>query len=1839
MVISHNLPAINAHRMLRKNTRSLNKTLNKLSTGLRISKAADDAAGLAISEKMRAQIKGLNKAARNAQDSISMIQTADGAINEMNSALDRMRELSVQGSNDTLTDSDRQAVNREFEQLKGNLDRISQETEYNGINLLNGSSGATVTASNSKVKVCSKGSLEDIEGDYKINTSVEAGKGQVQQSSIMKLKNGTMSEDVQYSPSSNKETGIKGFSSKNLLPEDYRVQTREEVYGGIQYNGTSGITNVDTTGTPDVVANGSYDIVTADEVPFMATYADSQTGTDIVKGVEPTGRNDIDVKMDITENGAPVNAQSEIAWKDIGGAGGGDIRNAATGGDVAVQTKTNYDNNVYTHFDVQGIDARDLLAGSVTAKTYYKSANNASVDLNLTYKTQAASEAEVNATYYSASGEQVTAETSYVTDVGTTVTIGGTTSTIGSMDIEQAVGQLNSDFTDISFSRQDNWNGTSYISVTNNTGSPITIENNTGTNLGIAVVGLANGASVNGDSFDYENAHTYNVGNRDIDSIASTLSNDFNTDGYPNMDVDIADNSDGTKHLQFNNNTSNYRVVFKTDAAANSVEQELGFAESGDLTLNIGDTHDGTDVFDNHSFDFAIGDLDMDDLASELETQITGETVGSVSIDPSEFDVTTQISGDQKRLIVNSSKYRITLNDHVGNSLDELNMEQTITRGETDYSNYAYDNATTTVNVLEGRIGDIENELNTALWGELNADGLTGSVFNKFNDQFVGDEARIDITGTDIRYELEITDNTSTTASDLGLDGTYSRTDTQTGTLRDYGKTLGTISSGQNIEEIRSDIEGLAGYVSASWVNAAFTPGYDGSHHYGRFNVNVTDAGPERREVEFSGAGKNQLFGWTSAVADNDDTLTSETWQARDRVNVRTEWTGVSNNGGAVNGTSYDWWWEGDDGTTNPLISSHPEIPFSSIYIPDNDDVATEITGSWCMYTSASSAGASDQLDFELVDEQTATSYSWGGAWGGGALPHKGGGRYILNDGVLDDSNFTAPQLIRTGAGSYTSVNQDVDFGTVSAQNNALVYKERYSDPSYNHEAHVSYGDDTTYYFANMGESGAPTDYIQACEVWPQETDNCSLLFQVKSTEPPVVQVEGKGYNRDGSDSSFGPVEVTLNPAGGPVEIGTIQFDDLRLGGDLSINDKFVVNVAARAGITNAEISHGDTDYTDSNIAVEGNPFELRGSTMEYRFDQGVEDGKNLNLLGYFVHPLTGGTETGIMTGSIEMKVSGSGFTSGTQVTGNQGASVDINYYGRSDKKAGALITHYYFSGLNEFQQPSEVIDEIKYDTGGDYNSSILFDVAEVNGDKAVFHVQAHTYDTQGNYRYFEEDYLELGYTNDGLTLFTDEDFSGLKFDTFSFEDISKMTVGDRFVVNTGADTSEKAGSDEITSFTDSFYGSMYPGSWRFEDSVVDNTETRLKFYQIEPQNCPSTNAGDCEIDDGRVFDGEMTFDIGDFNGGTVDGVEGSNDTPLEVKDAVEFSSVWKEGETLGVAHKYNYLEDVMNFYDSKKGFMLDENRTLKINYKDKERTINLTPNQTIRGLLDDINRIVYEDFEQSDYVKEDEKYKFANYVNHPDETGETENVKGSFVLRTAVTGEEGEIRLSGNKELLDVLEMIETQESEENTCNLNIKNATTGKSVIQEKLASGSDISIMDSNLMIGIDSEFGLQNTTFDELDEEFVWENSNDNEFSIHVKDNSLEFQIGANENQDTRLGIGDMTTEALDLDTVSVETREDAEKAIGKVDDAKARVVTQQAKLGAMQNRLEKAINVSENTAENITASESRIRDADMAKQTMLMAKQQMLVQSAQSMLAQANQLSNSSYEAIRSMVGA
>ncbi len=155
MIINHNMASLNTYRQLSTNNTQTSKSLEKLSSGLRINRAGDDAAGLAISEKMRGQIRGLDQATRNSQDAISLIQTGEGALNETHSILQRVRELAVQAATDTNTASDRSEIQKEVSQLVQEVDRIANNTEFNTKKLLTGAVGVSTTAGANLTQIAS----------------------------------------------------------------------------------------------------------------------------------------------------------------------------------------------------------------------------------------------------------------------------------------------------------------------------------------------------------------------------------------------------------------------------------------------------------------------------------------------------------------------------------------------------------------------------------------------------------------------------------------------------------------------------------------------------------------------------------------------------------------------------------------------------------------------------------------------------------------------------------------------------------------------------------------------------------------------------------------------------------------------------------------------------------------------------------------------------------------------------------------------------------------------------------------------------------------------------------------------------------------------------------------------------------------------------------------------------------------------------------------------------------------------------------------------------------------------------------------------------------------------------------------------------------------------------------------------------------------------------------------------------------------------------------------------------------------------------------------------------
>ena len=270
MRIYHNIPALTAYNSLNSTNNAMEKTIQKLSTGLRINSAADDAAGFAISEKMRAQISGLEVAVRNTQDATSMLQVAEGALGETNSMLQRMRELAVQASNDTLTSQDRSYIQLEIDQLQDQIDRIAKTTQFNKKRLLDGSSAGITSSSNQSVKVYVRGSLREIdqfgqkksfEGNYKITVNVDpsqTGSGQVQKSSVMTIKHPNVITDKVV------DNGIKDVTVDSLPAGDYSVT----VGGGIPSSEWAEYDFTSTAATPDAQAAENAAIQDALSIEF-----------------------------------------------------------------------------------------------------------------------------------------------------------------------------------------------------------------------------------------------------------------------------------------------------------------------------------------------------------------------------------------------------------------------------------------------------------------------------------------------------------------------------------------------------------------------------------------------------------------------------------------------------------------------------------------------------------------------------------------------------------------------------------------------------------------------------------------------------------------------------------------------------------------------------------------------------------------------------------------------------------------------------------------------------------------------------------------------------------------------------------------------------------------------------------------------------------------------------------------------------------------------------------------------------------------------------------------------------------------------------------------------------------------------------------------------------------------------------------------------------------------------------------------------------------------------------------------------------------------------------------
>lgn len=1804
MRIMSNIPALLAVNAAKLLGRSAEKSVRRLAEGLRIGISADDAAGLAISEKLRSQIRGLDQAARNAQDGVSMLQTAEGALEEVHSILQRMRELSVQAANDTLTLQDRTYIQQEIDQLKQEVDRIASTTQFNRKKLLDGNAAVLWSTDSLDVRVFVDGALrtKDIfgqnviqEGNYRLRITPKAGEAEVLKTNVFYLKHGTVSDGLRMSPESGAVSGLHGLRSLHLATGEYRLETREVPYGGIGYFNSAGIETfnpeavlgveaLEASALPDILPYGEYRVRVADQVPFMAHYGGESGGvfgTQIIDRVDPMGRSNVDLAMDASNVAGAVASQTRLAWTDIGGAGNGTVNIGGAGGDVDIAVNAAYAANLWTHFRVGAVDRRDVLSTNVNLQTYYRSEAGATATLGLTYQANA--------------GEQVTLRTTFVASSSSSIEITDGTDTytvvLDSMDVVGAATAINTELL------ARGWGtatltavgGQQQININNTSGGNLTITNSGGAgDFGLAVNNLADGTTHTGTLRDYDNDHVVAVGGFDI--VAATAALDGALAAY-NIDFAAAVLDVGVRGLQITNNSTgvggiagSYNLTVLADAGGESFEQETGISGA---VLSAG----------------------------------------------------------------NSTSYNRVLHGYTAN-----------------------------VNIGNMRVNDIQSALQSAANTAFAQDNLTDPTGNIFNLVTGGGSGQINLrtSSATARYQLTLTQGAGSTVTELfGGNQTLGRGAGDVGGVsRDYNNTYATLAAGRNIEQLRADIDAL-GILSAAWTDAANTPGYDGAHHYGRIRITNTDGSPERREVVFTGGAASQLMGASTTIGAG-ASANSQTWQARDRAQVVTNYTGIDSNGNAVGGTRTDWWWEGDVGSSNPLVGAG--LPFTSVFIPDSTtamDIA--VNDSWALFTSAASVGAHDRLDFRIRDGVTNSTYnsaSLGAPDHGGAT--YGGASMVFNDGVLDGAGgvtFDLPHMFRTGVGGYNTDDSHVSFiqngfddiagATFS---NILRTAERYDAAAAGWDvagqaddrwyARAWYGEDASYYLA--GKDPASVLPPGAIEVWRMEDVNATLLFT--ATGAGTFRVQGKGYTRAGARVEFeeyidlnvhGPVsaanQLVLNAGGGA---GEIRFDAFAPVGTVA-QDKFVVNIAARAGgaYENATPGTPAAFLSDSIITVDADPWGLTGAshrTIEYRFDSGVENmfydddpladpDTRLRMFGFFVDPNNSNSATNVSTGELLLNVAATGFAAGTRA-GEGGAGnmpyilAEVNYQGKTTPEAGAIVNSFFFQDLKKGEGERDFLQRIEYAPDETRNAVLLFDVLGERGGGVALRVQGHVVDRNGEYRYIEAETTGLNNSNEDFSFLSAPGFEGLRFTHFDFTDVTRLRKGDRFTISLVADgraemdpVSGRYAVDEVNLFGGDTDPGLYPISWRFFDGVLDDSTTTLRTYQVAPKDSMGEGAFE-----GKVYDGTLSLSFGSFNGGTAVGDPSSDDTPRIVRDAAVFGSVYREGIDGGVAHRYSTTREVAQFWDKNGRFLLDTPASVVIRQGESEAVFTLYGDEEIQSLLQRLNDTIHRQLGGGllqNFVPSPSNSKYATFTGPITDRNAMESVRGTMVLRSAIAGSEGAYEFAGDEDILKALGFVVINEARENLYTVDITDAHTGKTVANSlKVDGGGELrGIWGDAVRLQLGSLLGVSGSRYSEASGRFITAVESEIFRTVHLADNSTVLQIGANEGEDVLLNFGAMDTKTLGIGGIKVTDRESAGRSITLLDQAIDRVSRQRATIGSLVNRLGHATASLTVASQNLSAAESRLRDLDYAKEMMNFVRIQILVQANNSMMAQANQL--------------
>jgi flagellin len=354
MRINHNIAALNAYRNLSVNNENTSKSLEKLSSGLRINRAADDAAGLAISEKMRSQIRGLDMASRNAMDGISVVQTADGALNSTTEILQRMRELTVQAASDSNTDADRQNIQKEIDQLTTEVNRIGNSTEFNTKSLLNGS--LSILTDSKEIKAGSiNGSLGSAvsldpksvlaEGSYSVDITKSAGTPYQNTGTVTDTTNSASPLIVDaISTNNNSDVGLAaGNYQVALSTQDAKVTSGITTASGVDVlNNTAG-NNPITIDANSLLTNGTYRVGVQKTTIYNAIQVNAGGISNIL----------VDPANPATDGSYTISTEAAVQGNDANGS----LLGSSAISNISIKAASNYSNASNYQIQVKDLGA------------------------------------------------------------------------------------------------------------------------------------------------------------------------------------------------------------------------------------------------------------------------------------------------------------------------------------------------------------------------------------------------------------------------------------------------------------------------------------------------------------------------------------------------------------------------------------------------------------------------------------------------------------------------------------------------------------------------------------------------------------------------------------------------------------------------------------------------------------------------------------------------------------------------------------------------------------------------------------------------------------------------------------------------------------------------------------------------------------------------------------------------------------------------------------------------------------------------------------------------------------------------------------------------------------------------------------------------------------------------------------------------------------------------------------------------------------------------------------------------------------------------------------------